>query len=192
MNELINKLSLNGTLGNAILRGFSAYEVAIKNGFVGDEKAWLESIRGSEISIRITENNWLQWKYESEEEWHDLVHLLDNRYDNIANKPKINGVELMGDKTLECLGIQPLGDYATNSDLGEMSQDLASAIDDKVDKVNGKGLSQNDFTDTYKGKVNDTASSLVQTKLELIEIINGLKERCSQLEEDLNETIAIQ
>ncbi len=32
-------------------------------------------------------------------------------YDQLKNKPTINGVELVGDIQLEDLGIQPAGDY---------------------------------------------------------------------------------
>ena len=41
-----------------------------------------------------------------------------------------------------------LSDYPTN-------KQLASALSDKVDKVNGKGLSTNDFTDEYKDALDD-------------------------------------
>jgi hypothetical protein len=34
-------------------------------------------------------------------------------YDNMLNKPSINGVALVGDKDLEDLGIQPAGEYLT-------------------------------------------------------------------------------
>lgn len=34
-------------------------------------------------------------------------------YNGLTNKPKINGVELSGEKSLEDLGIQPAGDYLT-------------------------------------------------------------------------------
>ena len=34
-------------------------------------------------------------------------------YNDIKNKPEINGVELSGNLSLEALGIQPAGDYAS-------------------------------------------------------------------------------
>ena len=34
-------------------------------------------------------------------------------YNDLKNKPKINGVELSGDLTLEDIGAQPAGDYAS-------------------------------------------------------------------------------
>lgn len=38
-------------------------------------------------------------------------------YNDLTNKPSINGVELSGNKTLTELGIQPKGDYATKDDI---------------------------------------------------------------------------
>lgn len=63
-------------------------------------------------------------------------------YVELVNKPSINNIELVGNKTLTELGIQPKGDYATVSDL-----------DGKVDKVSGKQLSTNDFTNADKLKL---------------------------------------
>lgn len=58
---------------------------------------------------------------------------LENRdYRRLNNKPQINGVELDGNKALEDLGID---------------------LDNKVDKVDGKGLSTNDYTTEEKNKL---------------------------------------
>lgn len=35
-------------------------------------------------------------------------------YNQLTNKPQINGIELSGNKTLDDLGIQPKGDYITS------------------------------------------------------------------------------
>ena len=42
-------------------------------------------------------------------------------YSEVAGKPSINGTELLGNKTLQDLGIQPAGDYALNSALNSYS-----------------------------------------------------------------------
>lgn len=39
--------SVAGKITNPILRGLSAYEVAVENGFQGTEEEWLESLKGS-------------------------------------------------------------------------------------------------------------------------------------------------
>ena len=50
-------------------------------------------------------------------------------YNNLKNKPTINGIELSGDLTLDSLGIQPAGDYAseplTPKDIDELIDSLA-------------------------------------------------------------------
>ncbi|MBQ8207055.1 MAG: hypothetical protein IJZ77_06290 [Bacilli bacterium] len=45
------------------------------------------------------------------------VGYSDNNYNKLENKPKINGVEVVGNKTLDDLGIQPKGEYAKTSDI---------------------------------------------------------------------------
>jgi len=48
-------------------------------------------------------------------------------YDNLTNKPAINGVTLRGNQSLERLGIQPAGNYPnsplTDEDLEELLRD---------------------------------------------------------------------
>ena len=60
-------------------------------------------------------------------------------YSVLTNKPKINNVELNGNKDLHDLGIQAEGNY--------------------VEVETGKGLSTNDFTDTYKDNVESNTSA---------------------------------
>lgn len=58
-------------------------------------------------------------------------------YNNLENKPKINGVTLQGEKTLESLGIQPAGDYLTeHQDISNLVtvEELASGLAEKQPK----------------------------------------------------------
>ena len=43
-------------------------------------------------------------------------------YDELADKPSINDVELVGNKSLDELGIQPQGDYALVSDIPDLTE----------------------------------------------------------------------
>lgn len=87
-------------------------------------------------------------------------------YTDLEGKPQIGGHELAsGDNTLEDLGIQAAGDYATNSD---MTAKLAK----KVDAVDGKGLSTKDFTEEYETKLNGIAEGAEENKIEIINV-NG-------------------
>ena len=46
--------NLKGTLSGQLVRGYSAYTIAVMNGFQGTEKEWLESLKGGSTSSRIT------------------------------------------------------------------------------------------------------------------------------------------
>lgn len=47
-----------------------------------------------------------------------------SNYNELINKPQINNIELIGNKTLDDLGIQPKGDYALTSDIPTSTSDL--------------------------------------------------------------------
>lgn len=115
-------------------------------------------------------------------------------YNNLSNLPKINNVIVKGEMTASDLSLVlaevgkglSTNDYSneekakvanllaaiegilTGSDIDSFG-DVESALADKVDKVNGKGLSTNDFTDTYKDAVdaNTTAISGIKDGTEL-------------------------
>ena len=63
-------------------------------------------------------------------------------YRELSNKPKINGKELNGDLSTEDLGIEAIS-----------KEELQKELENKVDKVSGKGLSTNDYTTTEKNKL---------------------------------------
>lgn len=112
-----------------------------------------------------------EWKVLSDNNLTDkLVEKINNAgdssftgiYNDLTNKPKINNVELAGgNNTLETLGIQPAGSYATTSQL-----------DGKVDKEAGKGLSENDFTDALLAKLNGIEANAEVNIIESIKV-NG-------------------
>lgn len=54
-------------------------------------------------------------------------------YNALSNKPQVGGIELSGNKTLEELGIQPQGDYATSEQLASKAD--ATAIPTKVSQL---------------------------------------------------------
>lgn len=47
-----------------------------------------------------------------------------SNYNELINKPQINNIALIGNKTLDDLGIQPKGDYALTSDIPTSTSDL--------------------------------------------------------------------
>jgi len=97
---LANMESLSGSLSNDVLRGMSAYEVAVAAGFVGTEEEWLESLKGEKIEIR-NNGGVLEWKYENDLVWQTLVDLTTvNDYELLMNKPSIDGEILSGNRDL--------------------------------------------------------------------------------------------
>lgn len=67
-------------------------------------------------------------------------------YNELSNKPKINGVTLAGSKSLEDIGAAAAAETYTETEVDAL---LAG----KVDKVDGKGLSTEDFTAAEKSKL---------------------------------------
>jgi hypothetical protein len=62
-----------------------------------------------------------------------------------------------------------LGDVDNTSDADKpVSTAQQAALDDKVDKVTGKGLSENDFTDTLKGKLDNIAEQATKGSISAI------------------------
>lgn len=84
-------------------------------------------------------------------------------YNLLENRPSVNGNTLEGDKTAADLGLMPSGGaytkeeadgrFQTKEKAAEDLQTVTEALDGKVDKEPGKGLSTNDLTDERAGKV---------------------------------------
>ena len=51
------KAGVIGTLGANMVRGFSAYEIDVKNGYKGTEQEWLASLKGEELASRVSALN---------------------------------------------------------------------------------------------------------------------------------------
>lgn len=108
-------VKVSGLISQSVLKGLSAYEVAVQNGFQGSQSEWLQSLRGENIQFK-SEGLEIYYKYVSDEQWIPLVSIdqFVADYSVLNNKPKINNIELNGNKTLSELGIQAQGDYVEN------------------------------------------------------------------------------
>lgn len=92
-----------------------------------------------------------------------LSQLKQKDYYSLDSKPCINNIELdSGNNTLEKLGIQASGNYALKSEIPTNTSELTNDsgyltehqdISGKVDKIDGKGLSTNDYTTEEKTKL---------------------------------------
>ena len=102
LNPITGKLDyyVSGEAGQPGADGDSAYEVAVANGFEGDETAWLDSLvglqgelgpkgldganglpgapgdDGREVELQTSATH-VQWRYVDEENWTDLIPLAD-------------------------------------------------------------------------------------------------------------------
>ena len=112
-----------------------------------------------------------------------------NNYENMNHKPQINGVELVGNKTSEELGLG--GDYVTR-------EELADDLKGKVDAEAGKGLSSNDFSSDEKEKlegIEDGAQRNVPVPVKVSELENDsgyqteeqVAEKLKSVESDVSE-----
>lgn len=55
MSSLTTRNVIVGTLGGELIRGYSAYEIAVQHGFEGTETEWLESL-GDTTDLRLEVN----------------------------------------------------------------------------------------------------------------------------------------
>lgn len=99
-------------------------------------------------------------------------------YNDLENKPQIEGIELIGDKTADELGLQLKIAEVTDEGIAfEDSVITSKVIVQEVDAENlytndeindmfvkqeaGKGLSENDFTDEYRKLIDDLAYTAI-------------------------------
>lgn len=109
-------------------------------------------------------------------------------YEALNNKPKINNVELTGNKSLSDLGINiPTKTSELSNDAKFVNDTVLSAaledytnttalnqlLDNKVNKESGKGLSANDFTNALKDKLDGIESGAEVNKINSISV-NGV------------------
>ena len=81
-----------------------------------------------------------------------------NNYPNLVNKPSINGVELVGNKTTSDLNISipeiPSKISQLENDKGYITNTKCeSLLNNKIDKIENMGLSENSYTNEDKNKL---------------------------------------
>ena len=93
-------------------------------------------------------------------------------YNELSNRPQINNKTLAGNKSSSDLGLQAkltttqqkaVDSGIDNTKVGQIATNTAniSNLDtNKVDKVAGKSLSTNDFTDEYKTQIGTNSSDI--------------------------------
>lgn len=107
-------------------------------------------------------------------------HIIDigfssKDYNMLFNKPSINGVELTGNKSLEELGIQPVGNYSTVEYVDTLTENINSEIDFLELKVNKKA--DIDYMEELLDRKSDKADTYTKVEVNtLIDDINDSKQ----------------
>lgn len=96
MPNLIGSLRKDGTL-TGILSSPSTITGYLSN----------VTLRGIPVELRV-DGTMIQWKYEDETEWRDLIDVQNIDYTLLGNLPQIEGVTLVGNKTFADLGLEAL------------------------------------------------------------------------------------
>lgn len=132
----------------------------------------LKALLGGKVDKEFKTGSQSQYKVLSDNNLTDeLVTKINNagdssfsgNYGDLKSKPSINGHELAsGENTLETLGIQAAGDYATKAELGN-----------KVSKEEGKGLSTEDYTTAEKTKLGGIQTGAQVNVIESVKV-NGV------------------
>ena len=132
----------------------------------------LKALLGGKVDKEFKTGSSSQYKVLSDNNLTDeLVTKINNagdssfsgNYGDLKSKPSINGHELAsGENSLETLGIQAAGDYATKAELGN-----------KVSKEDGKGLSTEDYTTAEKTKLGGIQTGAQVNVIESVKI-NGV------------------
>lgn len=87
-----------------------------------------------ELNITLIEEDTLNINLNEEDNFqvsieNDVINVASNDYKKLKNKPQINSVELIDNKTLDELNIQVKGNYPdealTNSDIEELLNNFA-------------------------------------------------------------------
>ena len=132
LKDMLNELELQK--GEA---GKSAYEIACELGFKGTKEEWIKSLHGKdgkEIELRgmrsfsdAPKDNKIYGR--KNKKWVEVTGGGgggSSDYPDLNNKPSINNVELVGNKSLNDLGIQPKGNYALESDIPTKTSNLTN------------------------------------------------------------------
>lgn len=132
----------------------------------------LKALLGGKVDKEFKTGSQSQYKVLSDNNLTDeLVTKINNagdssfsgNYGDLRSKPFINGHELAsGENSLETLGIQAAGDYATKTELGN-----------KVSKEDGKGLSTEDYTTAEKTKLSGVQTGAQVNVIESVKV-NGV------------------
>lgn len=152
MNSKIgNVVNIRGSLMATGARGYSAYEIWLQEGNVGTQQDFLNSLKGT------------------------------NKYEELPDKPSINGVTLEGNKTSKDLGLDSgYDDTDIRNQINTINQDLGG-IQDEIQSINNNidGLEDNkaDKTSipTKTSQLNNDSNFLTEIPIASSSRLGGIK-----------------
>lgn len=148
--------TLTGTLNGELVRGYSAYDIAVQLGFEGTPEEWLEYLKGEKgdkgdsVDINVVKDT------------SDEYIIEFSTPDKTIESPNLKTKLIKG------------RDYMTEEDIEEIydiyNQRFSSMLDNKVDKEPGKILSTNDYTDEDQTKLAGIEDSAQVNLIEKIKV----------------------
>lgn len=151
-------------------KGKSAYEVAVENGFEGSEEEWLESLNGYTPQKGIdyfdgyTPQKNVDY-FDGYTPQREVDYWTPNDVASIQTYVDIIVAELVDSAPEELNTLWELANALGNDP--NFATTVLNKIGEKVAKVEGKGLSTNDYTNEDKAKLNELASKDFVTKSEV-------------------------
>lgn len=194
-----DKSQISGNIMATVLKGLSAYEVAVKSGFVGTEEEWLQSLVGNGIdSMSMNPDGFLTIIYTNGDSYTTPISLKGRDghspyvgqnnnwfvYDDSRDEYIDSGIVatfavgdgLKVDAQTGQVSVDSTDDVAednnkpvTSKGVALVSKEIKDTLSEKVDKVDGKGLSTNDYTSNEKTKLANVADGAQVNVLEGIQ-----------------------
>lgn len=94
-----------------------------------------------------------------------FIYDSTDNYEELINRPSINGIEIVGELSLDALGIQPAGDYATREDIQNISlenyatNERVDQVEAKVDAIDLESYATMDYLDEVVAGIDFSASN---------------------------------
>lgn len=116
-----------------------------------------------------------------------FIYDSTDNYEELVNRPSINGVEIIGELSLAELGIQPAGDYATNERVNTLEETVnnidfspyatnerVNQVEYKVDNIDLTPYATNERVDQVEAKVDAIDLEPYATMDYLDEVVAGI------------------
>lgn len=102
------------------------------------------------------------------------IYDATDNYEELENRPYINDVEIIGRLSLQDLGIQPEGDYATNGRVDEVYDELTTNINNLETEINQNITNVNDKVGNLEDLYTVEQDTVVDAINETYDMINML------------------